>query len=318
VSPDVAVIVIAYNEERRIGPCLDALLSQSTPIEYQVIVVDDGSSDATAQIVEQRQSHQSNLRLLSHATNRGRGAARRTGQDASDSPWIAFVDADIIVPPNWLQCCMEEMSSASGVSGIAQPDGDCAALWRLSQATLRERTGSAEITGNNLLLSRDVLNRFPFSPTARLGEDFRLAKMMKESGIELHTVRELKVEHRESKTYWQSIAWMWKSGVDATSLLFEFGVVRLPDIAWATWLAGLIAGVVSVVSGALGVGDAITLVVALTLIVDVAFIFSRFKPYPHLMRFLGALALSPPLMLAYLGGRSAGLPLVPFRHRHSV
>jgi glycosyltransferase involved in cell wall biosynthesis len=305
MSSDVAVIVIAYNEERRIGPCLDALLSQSTSIEYEVIVIDDGSSDATAQIVEQRQSRQSNLRLLSHATNRGRGAARRTGQDASDTPWIAFVDADIVVPPDWLQRCMEEISIASGVSGIAQ-------------ATLRERTGSAEITGNNLLLSRDVLNRFPFSPRARLGEDFRLAKLMKENGIELRTVRELKVAHRESKTYWQGIAWMWKSGVDATSLLFEFGVIRLPDIAWATWLAGLIASVVSGVSGVLSSVEAVTLVVALTLIVDVAFIFSRFKPYPHPMRFLGALALSPTLMLAYLGGRSAGLPLVPLRRRHSV
>ena len=318
MSSDVAVIVIAYNEERRIGPCLDALLSQSTDVEYEVIVVDDGSSDATAQIVEQRQGHQANLRLLSHPTNRGRGAARRTGQDASDSLWIAFVDADIVVPPNWLQRCMQEMSSASGVSGIAQPDGDCAVLWRLSQATLQERSGSAEITGNNLLLSRDVLNRFPFSPTARLGEDFRLAKLMKENGIELRTVRELKVAHRESKTYWQGIAWMWKSGVDATSLLFEFKVVRLPDIAWATWLAGLVALIGSASSGALGVGGAIVQAIALTLIVDIAFVFSRFKPHPHPMRFLAALALSPPLMLAYLAGRSVGLPLVPFRRRLSV
>jgi len=154
---DVAVVVIAYNEERCIGQCLDALLSQSTSIVYEVIVVDDGSKDDTAEIVEQRQVHHPRLRLLSHATNRGRGAARITGQDASDSPWIAFVDADIVVPHNWLQRCMEELSTASGVSGIAQPDGDCAVIWRLSQATLRERPGSVEITGNNLLLSREVL-----------------------------------------------------------------------------------------------------------------------------------------------------------------
>ena len=318
MPPDVSIIVIAYNEERRIGPCLDALLSQNTPVVYEVIVINDGSSDATAKIVEQRQGRHPSLRLLSHTTNRGRGAARRTGQDASDSPWIAFVDADIVVPPNWLRRCMEELSSASGVSGIAQPDGDCAVIWRLCQATLRERPGSAEITGNNLLLSRDALNRVPFSPTARLGEDFRLAKLMKENGLELRTVRDLKVVHRESKTYWQGITWMWKSGVDATSLLFEFRVVRLPDIAWATWLVGFGAVVVSALLGVLGVGPALTFVVALTLMVDVSFVFSRFKPRPHTMRFLGALALSPPLMLAYLGGRSAGLPLAPFRLRHPI
>jgi len=315
---DVAVVVIAYNEERCIGQCLDALLSQSTSIVYEVIVVDDGSKDDTAEIVEQRQVHHPRLRLLSHATNRGRGAARITGQDASDSPWIAFVDADIVVPHNWLQRCMEELSTASGVSGIAQPDGDCAVIWRLSQATLRERPGSVEITGNNLLLSREVLNQVPFSPTARLGEDFRLAKLMKKNGVELRTIRDLKVEHRESKTYWQGISWMWKSGVDATSLLFEFRAVRLPDIAWATWLVGLGAVVVSASLGALDVGRAIALAVALTLIVDGSFIFSRFEPRPHPMRFLGALALSPPLMLAYLGGRSVGLAIVPFRLRKPI
>ena len=111
---------------------------------------------------------------------------------------------------------------------------------------------------------------------------------------------------------------MWKSGVDATSLLFEFRAVRLPDIAWATWLVGLGAVVVSASLGALDVGRAIALAVALTLIVDGSFIFSRFEPRPHPMRFLGALALSPPLMLAYLGGRSVGLAIVPFRLRKPI
>jgi glycosyltransferase involved in cell wall biosynthesis len=318
MPPDVSVIVIAYNEERRIGPCLDALLSQNTDAVYEVIVVDDGSRDATANIVEQQQRRHPNLRLLSHTFNSGRGAARRTGQDASDSPWIAFVDADIVVPSNWLRRCKEELLSASGVSGIAQPDGDCAVIWRLSQATLRERPGSAEITGNNLMLSRDALTQVPFSPTARLGEDFRLAKLMKQNGFELRTIADLKVAHRETKTYQQGVLWMWKSGVDATLLLCEFRVVRLPDVAWATWLAGFCTVTVLGALGVLGVEPAVALIVALTLIVDISFVISRFKPHPHPLRFLGALVLSPPLMLAYLVGRSAGLPLVPFRLRRSV
>jgi glycosyltransferase involved in cell wall biosynthesis len=314
---DVSVIVIAYNEERRIGPCLDALLSQNTSAIYEVVVVDDGSTDSTANIVEQRQRRHQNLRLLSHTMNGGRGAARRTGQDASDSPLIAFVDADIVVPSNWLRRCMEELSSASGVSGIAQPDGDCAVIWRLSQASLRERPGSAEITGNNLMISRDALTRVPFSPTARLGEDFRLAKLMKQNGFRLRTVTDLKVAHRETKTYPQGISWMWKSGVDATFLLFEFRVVRLPDLAWAAWFAGLCATIVLGALGALGVLPAIALAIALTLLVDVSFVVSRFQPHPHPLRFIGALALSPPLMLAYLAGRSAGLTTAPFRLRRS-
>jgi glycosyltransferase involved in cell wall biosynthesis len=318
ISPEVSVIVIAFNEERRIGPCLDALLSQSADAVYEVIVVDDGSHDETADAVKQHQRRHQNLRLISHPINRGRGAARRTGQDASDSAFVAFVDADIVVPSNWLRRCLEELASASGVSGIAQPDGDCAVIWRLSQATLRERPGSAEITGNNLMLSRDALAQVPFSSTARLGEDFRLAKLMKQKGLQLRTLSDLKVEHRETKTYWQSISWMWKSGVDATLLLFEFRVVRLPDLAWAIWLAGCCVLVATAVLEAVSVGFAIALMVALTVMVAISFVVSRFRSRPHPYRFLAALALSPPLMLAYLVGRSAGLPLVPFRLRRPI
>lgn len=316
--PSASVVVIAYNEENRIGPCLDALLTQETSIDYEVIVVDDGSRDDTVHVVEKLQVNHPNLRILSFPSNRGRGAARRAGQDVSSSPWIGFVDADVVVPSNWLDRCVEGLSSASGVSGIAQPDGDCAALWRISKATLRERLGSAEITGNNLLLSRDALNIVPFSSTARLGEDFRLAKAMNERGFVLRTLKDLKVEHRELKTYGQSMAWMWKSGVDATSLLTEFRIVRLPDVAWATWLACCATALAMAAAGILGIGEGVAIDIAMTLTVNAAFVISRFRILPHPLRFLAALVISPPLMLAYLCGRSAGLPLALVRIRQRV
>jgi cellulose synthase/poly-beta-1,6-N-acetylglucosamine synthase-like glycosyltransferase len=257
------------------------------------------------------------LRLLRHEINRGRGAARRTGQDATDSPWIGFVDADIVVPPNWLNRCLEELSDVDGVSGIAQPDGDCAVIWRVCQPTIRQRPGSAEITGNNVLFSRDALKRVPFSPNAKLGEDFRLAKLMTREGFRLRTVEDLKVEHRESKTYWRAVTWMWQSGVDATSLLFEFRIFRMPDLAWLTWFTVFIVTMAAGGLGVLGLGFSIVAIVAMTLVVDALFIYSRFTPRPHLIRFLAALAISPPMMLAYLVGRTAGLLRLPYLLLHS-
>jgi cellulose synthase/poly-beta-1,6-N-acetylglucosamine synthase-like glycosyltransferase len=283
-----------------------------------VLVVDDGSRDSTANVVQQLQDHYPNLRLLRHEVNRGRGAARRTGQDATESPWVGFVDADIVVPSDWLNRCLEELSDADGVSGIAQPDGDCAVIWRICKPTLRRRPGSAEITGNNVVFSRAALTRVPFSPDARLGEDFRLAKSMVQSGLRLRTIEDLTVEHRESKTYWRAISWMWQSGADATSLLFEFQVVRLPDLAWLTWSVGFLVVLAAAGFGALGLWLSVAIIAALTLVVDVLFICSRFTLRPHPMRFLGALVLSPPMMLAYLAGRSAGLLRVPHLLRHST
>ncbi len=314
----VSIIVIAYNEESRISYCLDALLAQDTHTPYEVIVVDDHSRDSTARIVAEFQASHSNLRLLQHASNRGRGAARRTGQDAASSSLVGFVDADIVVPPKWLSRCIDELSDADGVSGIAQPDGDCAVIWRICQPTLRDRPGSAEITGNNVIFSRDALTLVPFSPSAKLGEDFRLAKLMTRAGLRLRTITDLKVVHREAKTYWAGVSWMWQSGVDATSLLFEFRVVRLADLAWLSWIAGFLALVVASTVGHLGGLWFVAIGALLTVAVDAGFIYSRFALRPSPLRFLGALLISPPMMLAYLLGRTAGLVRIPLLLRRSA
>jgi hypothetical protein len=272
-----------------------------------VIVVDDGSRDATASVVERLQARHPNLRLLRHGENRGRGAARRSGQEATQASRIGFVDADITVPPDWLERCLDALVTSDGVSGIAQPDGDCAVIWRMCRPALRRRRGSAEITGNNVLFTREALARVPFSPEAKLGEDFRLAKVMVHQGLRLRTIDDLVVVHAESKSYWRAISWMWQSGVDATALLFEFRRLRLPDLAWLAWTAGVVAVAVAAAVGDLGIGSTIATLAALTLVVDGLFISTRFRALPHPVRFLNALALNVPLMVAYLLGRSAGL-----------
>lgn len=282
-----------------------------------MFVVDDGSKDSTVQFVEQLQANYPNLRLLRLENNQGRGAARRAGQDATQSPWVGFVDADIIVPSNWLRRCLEEFPNVDAVSGIAQPDGDCAVIWRICQPTLRLRPGSAEITGNNVLFSREALNRVQFLPNAKLGEDFRLAKMMIQRGFKLRTVEDLIVAHRESKTYLKAISWMLQSGVDATSLLFEFRIIRIPDLAWLAWSFGLLIIAVATGFGVLALWFSLATVAALTLGVSTLFAYSRFTPRSRPLRFLAALSLSPPMTTAYLFGRSAGLFRVLYLLRSS-
>lgn len=283
-----------------------------------MIVVDDGSKDSTAKVVQQIQDDHPNVRLIRHDSNRGRGAARRTGQESTRSSLIGFVDADIVVPPDWLQRCTSALSNYDAVSGIALPDGDCAVIWRICEPTLRLRPGSAEITGNNVLFAPGALSRVPFAPDSQLGEDFRLAKVMVRNGLRLSTIRDLVVEHRESKTYLEAVSWMWRSGVDATALLFEFGVFRLPDLAWITWTTGALTMILVAAIGGVAVWVAAATVTALTLFVSFPFVGSRFLPRPRPMRFLIALVISPPLILAYLTGRCVGLfHIMGFLHHAS-
>jgi glycosyltransferase involved in cell wall biosynthesis len=293
-------------------------LAQESSRSFEVIVVDDGSEDSTSKIVGTFESNHANVRLIRHEMNQGRGAARRSGQESTQSPIIGFVDADIIVPRDWLERCAGRLANFDAVSGIALPDGDCAVIWRICEPVLRHRPGSAEITGNNVLFDRDALTRVPFAPESKLGEDFRLAKTMVRSGLRLTTLRDLVVEHRETKTYGEALAWMWHSGSDATAILFEYRVLRLPDLAWFVWTAGVVTTVILAATDVVNAWVPIATVLVLTVLVSVLFVRSRFLARPRTWRYLMAQVLTPPLIVTYLIGRGSGLLRFRGPRRHEA
>lgn len=87
-----SIIIPAYNASRYICDCLDSLLAQDFPKhEYEVIVVDDSSTDDTAKIVAERYI---NVKLLRHEQNRRQGGARNTGLKAAVGEYVIFLDAD--------------------------------------------------------------------------------------------------------------------------------------------------------------------------------------------------------------------------------
>ncbi len=96
VTNSLSLVMPAYNEEESIA----AAIAEATRAlcrlanSYEVIVIDDGSGDGTATAIQQAMTTDRNVRLISHATNRGYGAALRTGFDAARHPLIAFTDAD--------------------------------------------------------------------------------------------------------------------------------------------------------------------------------------------------------------------------------
>ena len=95
--PKVSVIVPVYNGAATIGTCLESLLNQNYPAEaYEIIVVENGSTDETTEIVERYP-----IRLF-HNTQRGPAPARNLGVAESKAEIVAFTDADCVADPNWL------------------------------------------------------------------------------------------------------------------------------------------------------------------------------------------------------------------------
>ncbi|MFA5140975.1 MAG: glycosyltransferase family 2 protein [Elusimicrobiota bacterium] len=93
----LTVIVPAYNEARTLGPLIERLLTVRFPLRLEVIVVDDGSTDGTAK--EAARLSRPGLKVLRHETNRGKGAAIRTGLDAASGDLVLIQDADLEYEP---------------------------------------------------------------------------------------------------------------------------------------------------------------------------------------------------------------------------
>ena len=97
----LSIVLPAYNERHRIGQYLEAIrvyLEAHYPGAYEVIVVDDGSRDGMAELVDQLAVPWPQLRLLRHPVNQGKGAAVRTGVLAASGQRILFADADGAAP----------------------------------------------------------------------------------------------------------------------------------------------------------------------------------------------------------------------------
>lgn len=97
----LSIVIPAYNEVRRLPSTLDAVLAYLDRGSYrdaEVLVVDDGSRDGTAAMVEQRAAGDARLKLLRYSGNRGKGFAVRHGMLQAAGEWILFSDADLSAP----------------------------------------------------------------------------------------------------------------------------------------------------------------------------------------------------------------------------
>lgn len=96
MKPFLSVILPAYNEAKRLPLTLsevDKYLS-AAGYEYEIIVVDDGSTDSTAQVGKKSRDRIKNLRIIENEGNRGKGWAIRQGMIESRGQWRLFMDAD--------------------------------------------------------------------------------------------------------------------------------------------------------------------------------------------------------------------------------
>lgn len=120
----ISIIVPIYNVEHYLSPCLDSILNQSFT-DFELILVDDGSTDGSEQICDEYASVDSRIKVI-HQENAGISEARNKGQDCAQGDFLYFMDGDDQIHPQLLEILYNAIISDdydfSMIYGIPVPD----------------------------------------------------------------------------------------------------------------------------------------------------------------------------------------------------
>jgi dolichyl-phosphate beta-glucosyltransferase len=118
MTPELSIVIPAFNEAHRLPATLDRIehYLREARLAAEVIVVDDGSQDATAEVARQHARSWPQLRLVSAGRNGGKGAAVRQGMEAARGRYRIFSDADLSVPIEELEKLLAPLRAGAGVA----------------------------------------------------------------------------------------------------------------------------------------------------------------------------------------------------------
>ena len=189
-TPMVSVVICAYNAERTMRPCLESLRRLDYP-NYEVVIVDDGSRDRTAEISMDFPE----FRLI-RQPNRGLSVARNVGMHAARGDLIAYTDSDCVVDPHWLTFMVRAMVEG-GFDGCGGPnyapheagriEGCVAASPGAPCHVLTGEDRAEHLAGCNMLFSKPaLLETGGFDPQfTSAGDDVDICWRMLDAGLRL-------------------------------------------------------------------------------------------------------------------------------------
>ncbi|HEX2112347.1 MAG TPA: glycosyltransferase [Gaiellaceae bacterium] len=197
-SPHISVIVPARNAANSVGDLLAALATQTLPRDqFEVLVVDDGSVDETAALVEAWVERDRSRRRLLRGAGRGPAHARNLALAHARGEWVAFTDADTLPRRDWLEAGLAtlERTGAQALEGAVDPWPDLEPLPHHHYVS--NRLGGRYLTAN-MVYRRELLERVggfdEEFPDAFL-EDSDLAFRVLDLGVEIPFAPGMRVRH---------------------------------------------------------------------------------------------------------------------------
>ncbi|MCX4218914.1 MULTISPECIES: glycosyltransferase [Pseudomonas] len=246
----ISIVIPMFNEARHIGRTLLAAqkAAHAADVECELIVVDNGSSDDGPQIARQFGAQVLVMPGLLIGALRNRGTAIATGE------WLAFIDADIEMPEDWLRPLFDiEASGQADVFGL-DLHTPAAAPWYATawqRRTLRPTTHTSHVVdwlpSANLLLRRRWFDKVGgFNENLRTGEDKEFTLRLHEHGARLLSINENVALHWGYEMNWRE--WMgkelWRQGSHLQLLRthgFSLRLLRFPMLSILVWILDFLA-----------------------------------------------------------------------------
>lgn len=215
----VTFVIPAYNEERYLPSVLGAIRSHIHQIAYELILIDNGSSDNTVSIAK---AH--GARILEDSS-KSIGGLRNLGAGAARGKYLVFLDADVVLRPSWeneFLRVLDELESNNQVItgsryGVRDHPSWIEKHWFLPMT----REKAKYINAGHLIVSRDVFLKVGgFDESLRTGEDYELCMRAKAQGISIVNNPRLDVIHEGyPRSLWAFIKReKWHGGQDFETL----------------------------------------------------------------------------------------------------
>lgn len=207
-NPQISAIICTHNRASYLGAAIDSLLAQDFTGDYEIIVVDNASTDSTRSVVEQRLSHP-RLHYVYEATV-GLSVARNTGAKVAKAPILAYLDDDAEATPQWLRSLHqvyqehEKVAIAGGKVTLLWPPGVTHPAW--ISDTLAGTLGLYDLGANFCLIENPGQTPRGLNYSLRRsfldqigGFDLNLGRV----GTRLLSNEELHMTQRALESHWQ-------------------------------------------------------------------------------------------------------------------
>ena len=220
---ELSIVLPAHNEEAHLADQLEAIITQDVDADWELVVVDNNSTDGTTALVEQFAQVSDRVRLVRACEQSDKSYAVAEGVASSSADLLVFCDADDVVAPGWLAALAEGLKQHQVVTGpneldLLNPGWLADSRGRSGDDAVGSFAGIFPcIRGNNFGLHRSVWHSIgPLSQGFYPVEDLEYSHRCWVNDVEVVGLPDAVVHYR----YRQSVRDLWRQG-------FKYGVGRV-------------------------------------------------------------------------------------------